>query len=81
MDWAVDPWDISFQEHQSGAQIQSPPTSSTPAMVVPGCPLTAGSAPAPTGPPRPDMSDDDLCCFIELDILDHRVLDAQHRAP
>jgi Domain of unknown function (DUF4157) len=77
----VDPRSISFQEHLDRAHIQCapPPPARTP--VIPAGPASTGSAAPPARAPRPDVDNQNLRLLIKLDILDHRVLDAQHSAP
>src|SRR5262249_21931049 len=42
---------------------------------------SADSASTPARSSRPHMGHENLCRVIELDVLDHRVLDPQHGAP
>ena len=78
---AVDPRGVSFEEDLDGAHVQPTPPPPPLATVIPGGLRSAGSAPTPARSSRPHMGDENLRLIVELDVLDHGVLDAQQGAP
>src|SRR5262245_49885879 len=81
VDGAVDPRGVSFNEDLDGSHIQPTPPPPPLTTVIPGGPRSADSASTPARSSRPHMGHENLCRVVELDVLDHRVLDPQHGAP
>jgi hypothetical protein len=78
---AVDPRGVSFQEDLDGSHIEPTPAPPPLTTVIPTGPRSARSAPAPARSSRPHVGHENLCLVVELDVLDHCVLDAQQGAP
>jgi len=78
---AIHPRGVSLEEDLGGPHVQRTPPAPTLATVIPGSPRPAGTASTPTRSSRPHMGHQDLRLVVELDVLDHGVLDAQHSAP
>jgi hypothetical protein len=81
VDRAIDPRGVSFQENLGGTHIQRTPPPPPLTTVIPAGPRSARSASTPARSSRPHVGHENLCLVVELDVLDHRVLDAQQDGP
>ena len=78
---AVDPWGVSLEEDLGGSHVEPTPPPSPLTTVIPGGPRSARSASTSARSSRPHMGHQNLRLDIELDVLDHHVLEAQQGAP
>src|SRR5690606_33177815 len=84
VDLTADPWCVGFEEHHDFTEVQGPPPASSLTGVVTARPTAAHPAPRRRLRGRPDMSDQahrPVELLLELNLLDHRLLDPKQPPP
>src|SRR5690625_1779678 len=78
---APHPWRIRLQHRLHRSQIQCPPPATTRTTVITRTATSAYPTPAPLPARRPHMRDQQVRILLELEPLDHRLLDTQQVPP
>src|SRR6266542_4051379 len=71
----------ALDERPYRAQVQGPPPSASLAAVVARAAPPAHPAPSPLPPPGPDRRHDHTFVLVEVDTLNHRLLDPEQPSP